>query len=338
MYTKTDIILLRLIFMFFKFFGLAPITINKVTKKNRRSKVKIITLICSHSWIGIIYNIILSIYSLLMICFLTSFLLYTTTDIAIDTSFTLALFVGCNIFVMTTSLIYVLRQRTIVLIINQLFYVDTILFGQLINICQHKTAKYKQIIMFILYITATIVVFTTQMFRSRDEQLWLITFIPTFFLSWIMLQYAFIIIYLEKMFKRLNKSLELFTNSDNVDKYFQNAIFHVSKILNNTMLKDIICMRTAHSMLHEISKKIADFYSTPIIFAISSSYLLLIYNVYDCITTILLSTKAPPQILVIINACFWIIIAALPIIFLTSSITELITEVCIHYILINKTI
>lgn len=324
-YSKCDIILLRLILTIFKILGVAPFTVN-ISVDNRKTLKQSNLLYFSTSITGSLYNVTLSLCLLLVIYFLTPIILNLEQS-KIGIMFTTSLFIGCNIMVITILLIYVIRQRDIVKIANQLVNLNTKLIAILLyDDVDNKPNNSK------FYYTSTIIIYgmsftlllTTQVIGTS---IFAITLIPQFLLVWSTIQYALIVKYLQQLFKVVNKSLNLL---ENCAFERENLVINLApNLMRHKIMKDLCDIRKAHRILYDISRQVSEFYSLPSLLVSTYACTGTMYSSYHFVISFFRDTVQLSYVR-FFNSVFWIVQPILPTIILADSVNGHITEVSIN--------
>lgn len=327
-YEKLDIILLRLIFTVFKLLGLGPFCLDIMKDMGRMREPTIVYF--TKSRIGSIYNMILSLCFALFI-YLGAPIIYNDEHLTrTSLVFTIVLFIGCSSMNINIFIIYVLRQRELVKILNELVYVDEKFIIKSMSNTGRENRKCHliSIIVIITYIIAVFLLFITQLNETRGGIVYNLVLISEFCLAWSMIQYAIVLIYLKKKFNILNKSLELLVNF--TDNNQDNSIYFLPTQYNTIVI--VFChIRTAHRFLYNISCKISDFYAWPVLMVTLYACVGTMYSSYHFVTTGIIKVKSL-TFLQLINSILWIVHPAYPLMILTNSVTRLIIEVCLNYL------
>lgn len=310
-YSKTDIILLRLVLMFFKLMGLAPFRLKVITKIQWNIEKKIMTFMSS--WWGSGYNVILSLGYL----FTT---LYLSLSFENDNREMIRI-IGCCVGFSIVPMIFVLRQRNLVKVVNQLVQINTELADKLSNFPKSQNVKFKQIRIFLLYFIGNSV-FIIQSLKSNSQQI--IYTINLAFFSSTIIQYALILIYLEKQIHKLNQSLELLSNPvDQLKQQHKKLLAASCKII----LKDLLLIRKSHRNIFEISCEISDIYSKPALIVTTGLCLQLIIISYETTSAFMLTIEQI-SFFHYFRMIFWMLNFGFPIVILTGCVTKLVAEVC----------
>lgn len=322
---KFDMLLLRLIMLLFKFMGVAPFNFNNLTIIRLNKKTTDLNL--SRSRIGSIYNIFLALCLLLLIYFIMP-LLYAekSRSSVVAQPFRITVFIGSSLIVIIITLFYVLRQKQIVTIINQLIQLNNELTKKLFNTCKTQNDKFQQILIFMIFIIVIIFISVTEMPRNGKRKLSDLIVISELFIPCSMIQYTIILIYLTKQFKLLNNKFDLLVNPAVTLKY---NYFHITAYQYNRIVREFNIISKAYRILYEITCKLSNFYSFPSLFVCIYSFIGLMYSSYSMTSYILPNGKSFPPFINIINDILWIIQPIFPIIVLTGSVNGLNAEVCI---------
>lgn len=326
-YSKSGIDSLRLILLIFKLLGIAPFSLNIVILKTPKNSRIQRVLYFSTSKRGSIYNLLLILCLLPITFYLAPVIYHIDSPAQIDVVIGTSLFIAGNISVIIVLLIYIFRQGTIVSIAHRLVYMDKKLIGKLSNICFQSSISdfiHERFIL-LTFLISGMIAFVSQLTMPGDQPLFVISLIPNLFLYSSVIQYALILIYLQKQCQNLNKSLKLLENP--IIK-FQFDFNYVKTVPRYITMNNLYITREGHRVLNEISWKLSNFYGWTALIVITYSCVSLIDLMYYFIISI--DTMELPSLfwLSVINGISWIVITIYPIFVLTSSVTGLITEVC----------
>lgn len=311
-YSKFDIVLIRVMVMMFKLIGMAPYTINISTTERR------IKFYFSTSWLGTIYNIFLLLFSLMMLYLLTPFIYRkNNTQISLSTG----LFIIRCVCMALILLIYIFRQRDTVTIFNRLVVLEVKLIDELFHIYHLKREKFYNI-MFVVYIIINILLFIIACYWSRSYIL--IGIINDFILGLPLWQHSLLLIYLQNRIKSLNKSLESLKNPY-MD--FGQPLIRATAIYRRKIKEDIVLIRKMHRQYYELSHAICDIYTWSSLIVIIERFLALIHALYKLLIQIRLISHSGSTTIKDLQI-FWIVTRVLPILALTDSVTRLNSEVC----------
>lgn len=318
-YLKSNILWLYLAVIFFKLFGLAPFNINtSITRKI----IKQTHLCFIVSRLGVIYNIILSLSFFLITFFLTSFY---ATHIRLDylkVLFRTLIFAGRFIAIAIIALIYACQQWRVVAFANRLVAIESELIENLSDIYQHQSGKCRQILILVIYIMTHSINLITQLIKPNNTTGK--NNFAAFVLGLSIIQYSFLLIYLQKKISSLNKSLIILANLTNKFPVHSIQFFGIK---HNIFISKIILIRKAQRILYEVSCEISEINSWPALLVISLYSIGLTHSVYIFVTETIFFEYSQ-FILNYINGIFWIINGAYILLILTGCVTQLEIEVC----------
>lgn len=319
MYSKSNMILFLTIFMMFKVLGLAPCTMNVLA--NPQNSLKKQRFICfTSSRMGSIYNIILSLGFFALIIFFFKSTSNDQTSVTIDGLLMMAVFIGRNVANIFIICMYVIRRRKIVSIINRFLRVNTPGLNERGNKFYQIMSTVRLILLIMMYIIAYVILQCT---ASNNTEI--LRAIPGFFLGWCMIQYAFVLIQLQKKFQSLNESLELLTNRK--IEYGINSI-KITNVGGCRINQSLHNMRKTHRELTDIARQVNDFYSVSVLLITICAQIGLLFTGFFQIRSFTSLDKKSP-LLGTALAASWLIQAGGPIILLTNSVAGLCRDVSI---------
>lgn len=309
-YSTSDIRLLRIAFGFFKILGLAPYKMVVTTKTlNNQLQLKFF-----YSLLGSIYNIILLFCFLITTIYAIHYLHTDNSNVSFDLQYEfdkISLGIS-NIICMFEIIVYVTQQKTMIKILTRLVRVE-IELAKFYDPQQTQNEKYYQITVFMVHIIINIAIIPIEILRLSTINMWAIqVLVPEFFLGCLIMQYAIALNLLKKKFYKLNNTLLL---PDHQTNFFTNTKY------NNIINRNIIHIKKIRRLIYKITCELSNFYSLPIFLAITLFSVELIYDAYYAIITLNSMTMGT------IDNILWITKDILPIIILTSSVTNIISEV-----------
>lgn len=309
-YSKFDIVVLRLTLMLFKLFGGIPFKWDLAYRPRKINNKKQRIARFSTSSIGSVYNIILSLGLFFFIyIFIVEYKFFASAKLK-DHLFIIGLYACRNIFGASIIMNYVIRQKDMVIIANQLMTIDMDVVVKFSDRCFRKSVKCQQLFILLLIVIIYISTCFTELLMTLRLPIHTLLSISVLVMSLSMIQYAFLLIYLKQIFGSVNKWFELLSNRSK----------------SHAIIEDICYIRQLHRKLYEITCKVADIYSLSSTLYITCACIALIYCAYNIIKQTLMTT---------ILASFmgfwllWFLQYSTIIIVVTTVTTRLAAEVCI---------
>lgn len=318
--------LLWAIFYFFKFLGLAPLTVckfeNSKTVFDLRNDQ---TLTFSKSKFSLFYNIVL-----MVIIFIASYLVFPlikeasmNKDYALGHSFrsvkvTMAISVMLIIWCSTTS-----SHKEAIRILSQLTRADSQL--ELFSDVYHlQSSKGSIILFFSLNVLVWIGLCVLEFVVHDNFHIWVCIVLPNLIINWYLTQYALILIMIEKRIKSINSAFIMLSTSRMEPIYFEaNGEMTNSK---KTIRDNFYGITQGYSFYSKICRDISDYYSVPVLFSIIFSLGAIVYCGYYVIQPIF-PVHSNHSVISIFCWIFWMFMHSSPIFFLTWSVTRVIKEV-----------
>lgn len=302
--------LLRTIIKIFKLFGLAPFSTN-IFFTDTKKKIKIII---KKSFIGSLYNLLLSLYFVIII-----YASQSLKSLKIGYVNYLVQFFLLIIETLISTIItiyYCVQQRKIIKLIINLSKWEKKLID-IKNINKIKIHKYNShIIVIIIYLIITLTVLVISCIkRGKFELSSIVSSLPTIIIGCTVIQYMLIVIHLQRRFKYINDLFKQFKliNEDYCDVYDVNYV-------------KVISLLSIDRNLYKLLRDTVDFYSLPILFIIGHFCLTLSYTFYLWIICVF-NYGHKDFALQFILQTIWIIRIIYPIICFILCVTKISTEV-----------
>lgn len=255
-----DIFCAKFVFFFFKLLGLAPVSYDHVWSDAKKSWI----LVFKTSKVGIIYNAAL-------VCCLTPLdirnaILVSEQDVSLkgykDTLiFTLYgfLFSFGNVF---TLIVFIFQHAKIVSIANKISELRELILEN--NTTKHEFFSF----LFLNFLLSFYVVILASFFLKEIDKIdALALYLNVFVNFFLFIQYIYILKLIKSLFESINNTL------------------------NNQLLKNDELNKLMHSysFLCDVSQKISNFYSLPLIWSISNIFYLLLWTTYSVIQSLYIS-------------------------------------------------
>lgn len=314
-YTKHQVKLIRTMIIIFKLLGLAPFTTEIMpTVTNKRQQLKVAF---NYSFIGSLYNLILSVY------FLSTIYIFTlpskhknlpTIDRFARTSLTIIE----NSIYTAIILSFCFKQKKYIEIITQLLQVQNNLR---LNVLVHKI-KYNNITLLILIfqITVTLMLFISEIYADGYLKLsTLVHTVPTLVIATTVISYTNLLIITFNLFKIVNKSFKRVTKKNECVTEYE-----IEK--NRHSFRELVLLRETNREIYHVLKKITGYYSKPMLVIVVHFYASVTYSFYLLVLKILSSVNMTTNGYILQS--LWMINSVIPIIYITSYISKNISEVC----------
>lgn len=299
--------------------GLAPFSINNNTNKKK-------PLTFTLSAVGTLYNYILS-FTIVLIYYYGATIINENILQKIDHNdnilievIDMALISTGNIACVLTLWTYATSQHTSVIIANQLLHVDKEFIRK---ISSHQQNDKWHWLIYLAYIMLIIILYTVGVIMHLHvvDYTWVTisNYFTSFMLTCCIIQYAFVLLYLQQQFATLTKSLGMHVKTTVAYQQY----YLIEKNISKTTKRDIQLTRESHRILYEQTIAITNFYSFIITIITIYCFISLTFHSYTCMINM---TKGLTQL---INECCMLLINFIPIVLLTSTVTKLHSEVCI---------
>ncbi|NP_001177422.1 gustatory receptor 46 [Nasonia vitripennis] len=272
---------LKLLFYFFKVFGLASMTIDATTAKNTRNHFWTFT----RSKSTVIYNVIFilvfvisNIYSMTFFCRGTYVVNFETIGDCGQT--TLSLFVA--LFILTKSCI---SRNTLIIIANSISRItDSLLSLSSTSIQENSKISSEIKKMFIINISTWTVLFGTFAFDLKPlTKYGIVVFFSNCIINHLVIQYSVILKLIKHNYKILNENLIEFGDQESM------AIRSPSeaKIKVDRLLK----LQKLHESLSDTSREVSNYYSYPMLVCVLHVFIILIFVCYYFFKPMILHSK-----------------------------------------------
>jgi len=316
----------RILIGFFKLIGLATFAHRIIVYKKRTSYT------FQYSKLGIIYNVVLSSLMIVSNYFSIPFRLNWNykikTNLTVDIAVLQTVLGALVICVILIS--YCIKQKSLVRIANRLIIIEHEIdrLYDLYHPLQRQRIFYTMIIVCILKICLLILLLFTQIITGHTDPIsWLTDVLPTFHVSWLLIQYFLLVTVIQTDFADVNRVIQSLTRTNAPDLRLQSLYQTRRIIINNSTVYQLLQLRDVHCHLCEISEDVSSFYSLPVLFGIVFLFLTLIYNGYYFLSFLLMTDNILNYSYSIIDVIVWIILLIYPIFLLTNKITRILIEV-----------
>ena len=313
----------KILIMFFKLIGLATFTYQIVIYKKRTSYT------FQYCKLGIAYNVVLS--SLMIASNYMSIPFRLNLNYENKTNLTIGIEILQTIFgalVICAILIsYCINQKSLVRIANRLITIEHEIdrLYDLYYPLQRQRIFYTIMIVCILKICLLILLLFTEIFTIHTGPVsWLTDVLPTFHMSWLLIQYFLLVTIIQTDFADVNRAIQSLIRINTSDLQLQ-SLYRTRIIVNNSTIHQLLQLRDVHCHLCKISEDASSFYSLPLLFGIAFFFLTFIYNGYYFLSFLL--TDDTLNYSYNIGVIIWIICLIYPICLLTSRITRILIEV-----------
>lgn len=300
-------LVLKILFNFqlsiFQLFGFAPFKI-KILEKNK------ITFKCTQ---------IYKCYNLILILFLVSINIYILPHVFVNLYneketflsrlLGLVLSYSSTVIIIIICLRYVFQQRKFINIINQFTEVDLTL-NRLKNIdkIDDQFTKFMFIIIFNLFFCTSVII--CEIFVNEQFHISFFLYLYQFLaFSFYVIQYAILLIIIEKRFKSINGTF--FKLKDSIAA--QQPIENIRKyIIYKMCIVEIIVLKRSHTKLFCMCSEIANFYSFGMLFIIPFIIVSMIINIYELLIPIITFYVYSDLMLRHVNQFSWMAMTLFP--------------------------
>ncbi|XP_011640849.1 uncharacterized protein LOC105429518 isoform X2 [Pogonomyrmex barbatus] len=322
---KNSFWLLRIAIIFFKLLGLATFAHRVVTQKNK------ISCIFQYSEFGIVYNVVIG--SLMIASNYVSIPFRVNMQYENKTNLTVGIEILQTVLgtlvICAILLSYCIDQRSLVRIANRLMNVEHEMdrLYRLYSPLRRQRVLGTQIIACVLKICLLIFLLTTEVMAFHASPVsWLTDIVPTFHVGWLLIQYFLLVTVIQADFDDVNRAIQSLSRTNTPDIRPQSLYQTRRIVVSNSTVHQLLQLRDMHSHLCEISENVSDFYSLPVLCAITFLFLTLIYNGYYLISPLLMADEIL-KYEVLSNTIFWLIFLIYPISLLANRITKILNEI-----------
>lgn len=325
-----ELIATRFMLGFFKVLGLAPFSVGKSSGPKMWTKgpwLGSINLRFAPSRLGCIYNAFLVPLQFRML-FIAWPLEYAydfpdKTSMMQTISKSESVLHNTTLFVVWLTL--GLRQKAAVNILNRLLSFDGAKFHRNGDNRSESCRTFFTVVFLTNVVVWAGLLFTEQWAYHALVLTWFGVIVPSFALTWFVVQYVFVVKLIEKRFGALNRFLLVNFVSPS-SRLEPRLSFAGDTVIHDSRGREIRTISRAHTNLYEIAMDISDFYSLPIFFTIAFVSFTTLYNTYYM--TVPFFNKVDDRAFwIIVNCIFWILSVMLPVIMLTSGVTNVTKEV-----------
>lgn len=325
-FSKTNILLLYLTTTFYKLLGLAPFSLK--TLPVIRNKTDQITIQFLGSFRAKLCNVIgyFVVMPIELYYFCTTINYRVTEKNSTQYYFDIFLGIAVQILQVTIILLFTMKQKVIVTILNKLLYFESELVEKLNDLNQCYSGKYLQISIFIGFFSINLghILSEYMVLKSNCLINIMIYIFPEFIIRYLTIQYAIVLIFIKKKYFILNESLLSLSNPK--IEFRRRSVNDLTDVRNKeNIIERLIFIRKAYHSLEAISAKVSEFYSMPICIAVGYYCLEVIYSTYSL--TLELKEKETLNIPECINWSLIAVACLYPTIVLTNSVTSVHVEV-----------
>lgn len=294
------------LYIFLKSIGLAPFAVENDKKLRVYQSNK-----------GNIYNCLLIFFGLYL-----SFIAYqkymnsefpSRSDLGANLIFTKVLIGNFTLLYLWTAMCF--KQDTIIRIYHKLIEIEELGSKKLKYMIFYDPVSNIVIMYFGMNTLLWIGIMITDKLRFDTifNLIWLILALPRFIESWFVIQYGFVANLQRKRFQKLNNSFQCLANSVRA--------FDEVKIIN-----DFHYLKDLYNLHYEMTQKLSEFYSFPILVIIIHFCGAIVYTTYYCVQPLIYYPKNYTY-LTSVNSITWLSMEMFPLIVLTVNITRLTNEV-----------
>ncbi|XP_063993685.1 uncharacterized protein LOC135171228 [Diachasmimorpha longicaudata] len=320
-YVFSDSCTIRLVIIIFKLLGLAPISVSnsRSLRANTRNSTQGLTF---KSCVSAVVYIYIMMIIILAASVLTVPLINAETpdsDADLLDTFEAAKGVLGVIVLLLVWLIVSFRYKTTVKILNKIVEMDNEML-MLHDLYYLESSKPEILIMYLVNIIVWVAIFVLEIVSIPDSwRTWIPLLLPSFVMNWFIMQYILILVMIENRFVSVNRAFIMISNS-RIETFFHADVRPVD-VSERMIVNNFITLRRAHSMLADICRDVADYYSLPILPTIAFFCGASIYYSYYIIVPLV--AKARQQsVLEIINMSCWLLMQILPIVVLSVCVTR----------------
>lgn len=223
-------------------------------------------------------------------------------------------------------LCYCKNQSTLVGIGNHLIHVETEL-RRLREPIDRKRTVCLLLVLYLFHIGLVVVLLVTDHLAFQSTPLlWVTDIMPTTFASWILIQYFSVLTFVNAAFAEVNGSLQSLCRSCSYCNHPMSFYQYRRMVVTRSSIQPLLRFRDIHDHLCSISDDISEFYSLPVLAAVSSLFFLLLYNVYYLLISIVMGNEVLDS-MILANTILWLVILVYPLSLLTTKITNTAKEV-----------
>lgn len=317
--------LLWITLRFFKFIGLATFIHSVVTQRKRTLNT------FRYSRLGAAYNVVLA--SLLIAS--NSFSIPNVIHIEYENMTMMTIGIELLQTILGTIVIcagllsYCVDQKSIVRIANRLMDTEHEIdrLYRSYHPLQRRRVWSILIIACVTMICLFIALLVTDLYAFDSYPIsWLTDILPSFHVSWLIMQYFLLITIIQADFADVNRAIQSLSRINTPDLRPQTTVCQTRRVIvSNSMIYQLLQLRDVHCHLCEISEDVSRFYSLSILFGIAYSFLSLIYNAYYLLLPLI--SDEVLECMVLINTILWLIFLIYPIFLLTNRVSMILNEV-----------
>ncbi|RLZ02190.1 Gustatory receptor 5 [Cephus cinctus] len=340
---KISLIILRIFIFSYKVIGLATFSVrSKSFKILKDPKVDTgnhngtdedgsldISMQFVYSRFGTMYNVLLTCF-LLVMNYLSIPSIYSESYS--NTTPLIRVIVAAQaaggIFVMITAiLVYTVKQKTALRIAGKITQMDHVLL-KMDDIFWDDFSIW----LFLLFLGSIALwinhlVLEVIAFDENMIPLFSVT-VPSFIVYWLVLQYTFVLILIERRFRIINQALRaLIPKSNLMTDCYPGIPLNLPEyiLVNNSTIRSIKKLHMAYTTLCEVCLEVSEYYGVSILLAISYYFYSLVYNAYSILGPFVVS-REQIKLFILLDSISWLIILVFPIAVLTWSVTKTVSE------------
>ncbi|XP_063974895.1 uncharacterized protein LOC135161346 [Diachasmimorpha longicaudata] len=319
-YLKTLFFLFHIVYIISSALGLAPCGIK--ISRGLTSKIGF-TCVFSYSSRRCAYNLLLiMLFIAITIAGVPHLhhLSYPNNSPAVRV-ITVALSVMGNVVAIVIITFYLITQRDIISIGNQLNEFDEKYGDRLVGRRDTGVGDFQSLITVIIITCIWIAVVTSEMVEAEGE-IFLLTSGPSeAFVSWLLIQYSLLINVLQARFEGLNNALFATFRPAIILK--EGSFVRRSIFSDTAITQSLLMCKQARNRIYKVSCKVSRFYSFPALIGIFYCCCCFVDTIYFYIMTLIyLENSGRNQI----DPIFWTLVTLYPIVALSTSVNTFQTE------------
>lgn len=315
----------------FSLIGLAPVSLNRLTTIPQKKK-NIPSLIITNSRAIVSYHLLL----ILSVLFFNIFRAWIgaadlSGESATTVTLTLCLYHGFMWLAMIILIIYYIKRSAIKDLANRLinFECNKINF---VDVYHSRISKCRSYLYYFIYMVNAITTVTIHGVLEEFTYNWFGNAFSFFLVSFFVIQYALLLNIVRDRFDALNRALRIyFETFEEKEQFNSPALIQNQLIVCDSSHLPLIKIVHAHEFLYEICQQISELYAFPTFLAIAAISYAILMNAYWSLLAYVMSDWQDNVLGTSMGAISWLLMLALPIIALTTTVTGISTEVCYYY-------
>ncbi|CAD6238047.1 GSCOCT00013866001.3-RA-CDS [Cotesia congregata] len=259
-----------------KLSGVSPWTLNtsQLFRKNcafdNRS-------LCTTSHIGSVYNMLIIIIILVLNYYSFFDKIYSSYFYQSKVGIiTMSIIFGSNLCAVMILLVYIIRQKFLVRVLNRIMYLD-----KRLNVREHEMKHTVYYILFFVNLFIFTVIHFLMILQFPTLTSVLIRYVHSMTVFGVILQYSLILSMINKRFKVIQSRIL------NFKKVKRNMFGAEVLVSHQTVINNIDNLKSSYYALFEICQDVENFYGLPILFSILAIVVKAIFMVYFMISEIM---------------------------------------------------